>query len=382
MIPIKYNLRNLVVRWKTTAMTAAGFTLVVTALIVMLAFYNGVQRVCSISGERQNVLVLSKGYTDELLSEMDRSAVTHVLNAKGVMRGADGRRLASRELYSVITLPGAAKGEYLMLDIRGVTADALAVHRQVKVVAGRMFQANRSELVVGAAASRSHGLKLGSTLKMGHKSWTVVGVIAAEGSSFESEVWCNLAELAGTFRRGGVCTTIVLRTHSPEAADRLVARLKDLTTTPVEAMTEHTYYARQARYAEPFRTAAFVIAAFMAFGVGFGVMTTMYAAIGQRRKEIAVMRVLGYSSRQILLSFLFEALLIAAFGAILGVLLGYSTNGLTQNIELKGKEVAIAFQVDLQVILLASYFALGTGLLGGILPARSAMQVGALEALR
>jgi putative ABC transport system permease protein len=382
MIPISYNLRNLVVRWKTTLMTGAGFTLVVAALIVMLAFYKGVQKACGVSGEPNNVLVLSKGYTDEILSELQHSELAPVLNAKGVLRGSDGRRLASRELYSVITTPNPLGDGYLMLEVRGVTPDAFKVHRQVRIAAGRMFEINRSEIVVGAAALKQHGLRLGSTLTMGHKVWRVVGVIEAEGAAFEAEIWCHLSEFASTFRRGGVCSSVVLRTHSPEAAERLVENLRKLTITPVEAMTEPAYYFRQARYAEPFQTAAFVIAVFMAFGVAFGVMTTMYAAVGQRRKEIAVMRLLGFGKGQILLSFLFEALLIAAFGGILGVAVGYATNGLTQHIELNGKEIAVAFQVDLQVILMAGYFALATGLLGGLLPARSAMKIAALEALR
>lgn len=382
MVPIRYNLRNLVVRWKTTLMTAAGFMLVVAALIVMLAFYNGVQTVCGDSGDPQNVLVLSKGYTDELLSEMSSSEVAPVLNAKGVLRGADGRQLASRELYTAITTKHARTGDYLLLEVRGVTPMALNVHRKVHVTAGRMFKPNRSELIIGVGAMHAHGLRLGSTLRMGHKVWRVVGVFEADGSAFESEVWCQLGELASTFRRGGMCTSVVLRTPSPQAAQRMVDRLKNLSTTPVEAMTEQYYYSRQGRFAEPFRTAAFVIATFMAFGVGFGVMTTMYATIGQRRKEIAVLRVLGYKRQQILASFLFEALLIAAVGAGLGVILGYASNGLTQNVDLDGKAVAVAFHVDAQVVLTAVSLALSTGLLGGFLPARSAMQVAALEALR
>jgi ABC-type lipoprotein release transport system permease subunit len=47
MIPVSYSYRSLMVRWKTTLMTATGFTLVVAALIVMLAFINGLAEVCA-----------------------------------------------------------------------------------------------------------------------------------------------------------------------------------------------------------------------------------------------------------------------------------------------------------------------------------------------
>ena len=72
MIPFAYSHRNLRVRWKTTLMTASGFTLVVAALVVMLAFVNGMIAVCTVSGERENVLVLSRGNADEILSRLDR----------------------------------------------------------------------------------------------------------------------------------------------------------------------------------------------------------------------------------------------------------------------------------------------------------------------
>ena len=48
MIPFAYSHRNLRVRWKTTLMTASGFTLVVAALVVMLAFVNGMLAVCTL----------------------------------------------------------------------------------------------------------------------------------------------------------------------------------------------------------------------------------------------------------------------------------------------------------------------------------------------
>ena len=40
-VPIRYSVRNLTVRWKTTLLTALAFTLVVSLLVVMLAFVNG-----------------------------------------------------------------------------------------------------------------------------------------------------------------------------------------------------------------------------------------------------------------------------------------------------------------------------------------------------
>src|SRR5688572_13009022 len=42
-VPLRYNLRNLQVRWKTTLVTALAFTLVTALMTVMLAFVTGMQ---------------------------------------------------------------------------------------------------------------------------------------------------------------------------------------------------------------------------------------------------------------------------------------------------------------------------------------------------
>src|SRR5207244_1206530 len=72
-VPLRYNLRNLAVRWKTTLMTALAFTLVVGLLTVMLAFVTGMRRLTENSGHPENVVVMSEGATDEAFSNLGYS---------------------------------------------------------------------------------------------------------------------------------------------------------------------------------------------------------------------------------------------------------------------------------------------------------------------
>jgi ABC-type antimicrobial peptide transport system permease subunit len=125
-----------------------------------------------------------------------------------------------------------------------------------------------------------------------------------------------------------------------------------------------------------------VIAWFMGVGAIFGVMNTMFAAIGHRIKDIAVMRIMGYASRDILLSFLLEAVLISLIGGGLGLGLGYATNGLTRSTAVGSRQIEFAFKVDGGIVLLAGGFTVGMGIMGGLLPAMSAMRIKPLEALR
>src|SRR5207247_10317932 len=72
-VPFRYNLRNLLVRWKTTFLTALAFTVVVALLMVMHTFASGIQRLSQGSGQPGNVIVLSDGASDEAYSNLPLS---------------------------------------------------------------------------------------------------------------------------------------------------------------------------------------------------------------------------------------------------------------------------------------------------------------------
>jgi putative ABC transport system permease protein len=381
MIPVSYNYRSLMVRWKTTLMTASGFTLVVAALIVMLAFINGIQDVCAVSGEPENTVVLSKGAGDEILSQMDRNLVSQLESTRGI-RGPDGGRLlVSRELFMVANR-FIDKNDYAVMAVRGVLPVALQVHTKVRFDQGRCFRTGQSEVAIGRGVAQATKLGIGDRFTLGRKSWRVVGIFTAAGSALESEVWCDLNELASQFRREGFYSSVVMRASDPAEASRLAKLLSRSRRISVEAQTETDYYARQGEQTKVLESATWVIAWFMGVGAIFGVMNTMYAAISQRVKDIAVMRIMGFQPREILLSFLTESILIAIIGGLLGAGLGLLTNGITQNTDIGARQVQFAFRVDTTTLLLAGGFAVVMGIVGGFFPARSAMRIKPIEALR
>src|SRR5271163_2117244 len=65
-VPLRYNVRNLLVRWRITLLTALAFTLVVGLMTIMLAFVNGMYKLTESSGVPANVMVMADGATDEL----------------------------------------------------------------------------------------------------------------------------------------------------------------------------------------------------------------------------------------------------------------------------------------------------------------------------
>ncbi len=192
MVPLSYNCRNLRVRWKTTLMTASGFTLVVAALVVMLAFINGIEAACANTGEAENVIVYGKGNNDEVLSQMERGLVAQVENSKGVALDAAGQPLASRELFVVVHHRQEESGEYRFLQVRGVLPAAFRVHSQLHLIEGRAFRPGQSEVMIGKGVQREEHFQVGDTIEIGRKRWKIAGVFASGGAAFESELWCDL----------------------------------------------------------------------------------------------------------------------------------------------------------------------------------------------
>jgi putative ABC transport system permease protein len=147
---------------------------------------------------------------------------------------------------------------------------------------------------------------------------------------------------------------------------------------------ETAYYAKQTSSGAPIKYIGIVVAIIMAIGSSFAAMNTMYAAVAYRGREIATLRVIGFSRPAILTSFVLESLLLALLGAAAGILLMLPFNGMetgTSN-AVTFSEVVFALRITPEVAGAAIVFALIMGLVGGFAPAWHAARQNILNALR
>jgi len=103
-VPLGYNFRNLLVRWRMTLLTALAFTLVIGLLTVLLAFVNGTFKLTEDSGHPQNIIVLADGSNDESYSTLGFSDTSDVDREPGVAVNSDGKPLCSREVYLLASM--------------------------------------------------------------------------------------------------------------------------------------------------------------------------------------------------------------------------------------------------------------------------------------
>jgi putative ABC transport system permease protein len=384
-IPISYNIRNLVLRKGLTVMTALGIALTVTTAIFLMALLAGLKHAFVSSGNPLNVLVLRKGSEAELTGGFDRSLFPTLTTLPGIAKDSHGEPMASGELVVVIVLPRKDGTGEVNVTVRGMMPDGLEMRPSAKLIEGRWFQPGQREVVVSDSIRRrfSHA-NIGDTMEFGKGAWTVVGVFDAGGSAYESEIWGDVNQEASDFDRREALSSAYLRATDPVAADALKNRVSDDQRLKLEGYIETAYYAKQTSSGNVIEYIGWTVALIMAVGSIFAAMNTMYAAVAYRGREIATLRVIGFSRPAILTSFVLESLLLALLGAVVGILLVLPFNGMetgTSN-AVTFSEVVFALRITPQVALAALAFALIMGFVGGLAPAWHAARQNILNALR
>jgi putative ABC transport system permease protein len=392
-IPISYNVRNLRLRKGLTIMTALGIALTVTTAIFLMALVAGLNRAFVSSGSKLNVLVLRKGSESELTGGFDAALFPTLKTLPGIAKDSKGEPMVSGEWDVVIVLPRKDGTGEVNVTVRGMMPDGLEMRQlpgadgnpSVKLVEGRWFEPGQREVVVSKSIrERFSHANIGDSMEFGKGSWKVVGIFDAGGSAYESEIWGDVNQMASDFDRQGGYSSAYLRATDPIAAEALKNRVSDDQRLKLDGLIETDYYAKQTSSGTPIKIIGFVVAIIMAVGSIFAAMNTMYAAVAYRGREIATLRVIGFSRPAILTSFVLESLLLALLGAAVGILLMLPFNGMqtgTSN-QVTFSEVVFALRITPMVAFVAVCFALVMGLFGGLAPAWHAARQNILSALR
>lgn len=423
-IPLRYNVRNLGVRWITTTCIVAAFALVLALLTGMQALVNGMNRLTEASGREGNVMILSDGSTDEVFSNLGFADIDDIANQPGIERDDRGVPLCSKETYMIVVQPrrnpppGAPKRRFLQLrgvedpllsavvhgielHARGAWFSSVGVERTDSDGDGKpedLLQAVIGEGLAGelgrdrsaeeiANARNAERLDVGDTFELRDRRWLVVGVMRSAGTTFDSEVWAKQSLVGPMFGKDRFSTLVV--TTESDAAAREVKRYfnVDYTKAALSAYVEQEYFASLNEVNKQFSFAFGFIAFWVAVAGVAGAMNTMFAAVSGRTKDIGVLRILGFARWQVLLSFLIESMFLAFAGGLLGCLLGSLVHGQTMTSVISSgqggfKTVVIVLTVDGAIIARGLLLTVIMGVLGGLVPAIIAMRVRPLESLR
>jgi putative ABC transport system permease protein len=383
-IPLKYNVRSLLVRRISTAMTGGGIALVVAVFVIVMALVAGLNSAISDTGDPDNLIVLRKGATTETYSAVQIDQFDALKFLPQIRREPDGSVDASPEL-PVQALMERIGGGRDNIVVRGVLPVALKVHQKVHITEGRMFNPSVNEVVVGKGLIGHYkNMALGSTLRFGRGNWKVVGIMTAEGGSFESEVWGDIHNVQDDAQRGAYYADARIKLAPGADSAALINRLADDPRINLQGQTERDYYKDQAVVANQMRVLGMIVAVIMAIGAIFGAMNTMYAAVSSRTTEIGTLRALGFAPLAVMTSFLLESMVLAVAAGAIGIILAMPIDGLSTTFGnfVTFSTLAFSFHVTFAIVIEALIFAAVMGVVGGWLPARQAMKMPVVDALR
>ena len=366
-------------------MTALGIALTVTIAIFVMALLAGLRDAFATSGEPNNVLVLRKGSNSELAAGgVPRETMQTLRDLPGIAKNSQGENLVSGEDILVIVLPRKDGTGETNVTMRFLSPMGIQMRPKTKIIAGRWFTPGQRELVVSKSIhQRFSQANIGDAMFVGRGNWTVVGIFDSGGSAHESEIWADINQLSVDFDRSEY-SSVLMQATDPVTAESLKRRVSDDQRLKLNGMIETEYYAQQTSTGGPIKVVGVFVAFIMAIGSIFAAMNTMYAAVAYRAREIATLRVIGFSRPSILTSFVLESSLLALLGALIGIVLMLPFNGTTTGTSnpVTFSEAVFRLRMTPFVISLAIVFAVVMGVFGGLAPAWHASRREILASLR
>ncbi len=231
---------------------------------------------------------------------------------------------------------------------------------------------------------------IGQTVRAGGQIYTVVGVVAAKGTSFgESQdnfVAIPITRWLAVMGRAWRSISINVQAPSQELFDatqdravgtmRLIRGLEPEDDNDFEMFTNDSLIQSFHQVTTIIAIASFGISAIALLAAGVGVMNIMLVSVTERTKEIGIRKSIGARKKNILVQFLIEAMVLALIGGFAGVVLGVAGGNY------------MAWKMNIDVIFpwgwaLAGLIVCGgIGVTFGLYPAWKAASLDPIEALR
>ena len=391
-LPLKVNLRGMLVRRTATLLTIAGVSLMIMVFAIAWSLDAGLRRVFTTTSDPRLLLVLRHGSTAETTSGLARDQLPIIASIEGIDRlpASDGSSVpaVSGELVVIVNQPRrGSPHESANVIVRGVTPLGPVLRPSFKIVAGRMFTPGVNEMVAAKGmAERFQGCGLGETLVMRKTPYRIVGLFTAAGSPYESELWTDATDLGATNGRPGYSSALVA-VSDPLARDRVKAAIEKDERITDEVQPLDAYFASQQASAAPLAALSTLMTIFLSVGACFAAANTMHASVLARSREIGTLRALGFSRLSILTCYVIESTVLSLAAGALGLALawlvlaaqsGYAgtSNWTTFS------EVAFRITVTWSVVRVVLIMAVVIGIIGGFLPALRAARMNIVDALR
>lgn len=352
-------------RWPSLTIIACVL-LVIVILNAFLSMARGFSATARSAGSDSIAIVLGRGSQSEANSSVSPEQIALLASARGIA----GK--PSAEL--TMTVSGKEKGKQQKINstLRGLPEAGLQLREGFRIVEGRSFTPGKYELLVGRKLSETvAGAEVGRTIVLAGRTWTVVGKYALDSAVFESEYLADIGAVQSAYGRQNQYQSVRVRLAQAGGLQPLQAFIDADARLDLTAQTERQLYREQVK-----DTSAIImylgwpLAAILSVGALAGVLNTMLIVLEGRQRSLNVLRMLGFSPRAVLFSVLFETVLLAWIGALLGTGLVYLAAQGHEATLMGGGFTTITYHLDIDAMALLQSLALAAaiGVAGGLVP--------------
>ena len=368
MIFLKLILTNLLRHRIRSLISIAGIAFSVAAMLTIVTILQGAVGMFSgILSSDSQVIVFERNVSDLFFSNVPASALTEIA-AWPIVQHADP------VLFGVVT-----SSDHPIITCFGITSADARLRKATWLEGSRAnFARQPNDVVLGQRAAEFLYAHLNSSVAIGNGNFHVAGIIQTANGFEDGGVFMPLPAAQDFFHKPGASSVITIKLTDKKFADEFKQRVK--AKFPDLIALEDEEFTRSYSQFKILKATAWTVGGCGLILGGLGVANTMIMSVFTRIREIAVLRVNGFSNLQIATVIFGESALVSVFGAIAGLLLGATLLSILKFIPpLHGYvDVAIRPLVVLVVIILSFL----TGVAGALYPALYAMRIRAVEALR
>ncbi|HEX8923787.1 MAG TPA: ABC transporter permease [Patescibacteria group bacterium] len=396
---LKSAIRSILKNKGRTVLTSLGIIIGVTSVILLTSIGNGLK------------IYITKEF-DSLGANSIFIAPGKIFNDKGGFNNSAGNRFVTtnftisdvnkieHEFRSSTVIPLAITTAEIKsnkitksdIAIAGTTSKAgEALNRLPPDGSGRWFtseEENKKSPVVVLGYTVAHDLfptsrAIGKKVIVKGKNLKVIGISAKQGSTFggpdpDNQVYTPIEIVFGINGNQNIAE-IVIKTPNKESVPEYKDRVKKLMLKKYDKDAFSVFDSSQLLSSidaiiSTLTIALTGIAAISLVVGGIGIMNIMLVTVTERTREIGLRKAIGAYPRAILLQFLFEAVILSAFGGLLGIIFGtLGTMAINRFFpaSVTPEAIALAFGVSSLV-----------GIVFGVTPARKASRLSPIEALR
>jgi putative ABC transport system permease protein len=358
------NLRRHLIR---SVLSVAGIAFSVAAMLTVVTVLQGAIGMFSgILSSGAELIVFERNVSDLFFSDVPPSAADQIAAWPMVAH-------ADRVLFGVVS-----SADHPIITCFGVTPDDARIQKAQWLQGNaRTFGEHPDDIVLGERAAEFMSASMGSVVPIGHGAFHVIGIVKTSNGFEDGGVFMPLPAAQRFFHKEG-SSVITIQLRNREDAHRFKSEVRR--SFPTLIALEDAEFSRSYSQFRILKATAWAVGGCgLALG-GLGIANTMIMSVFTRIREIAILRVNGFSNTQIAATIVGESALVAVAGALLGLVFGaVALLGLKFVPALHGY---IDATIHAGILLIVVLLALLTGIAGAIYPAVYAMRIRAVEALR